>query len=42
MITLQLSNGERRTFGAWMRPAVIDAYCAKNNVTAEIVAFTPR
>lgn len=39
MITIAFSNGDTRTFGAWCRPAVIAAYCAKRGVTAEIVRF---
>jgi len=42
MITIAFSNGDLRTFGAWCRPAVVQAYCDKHGITAEIVAFTPR
>lgn len=37
MITIQFSNGDTRTFGAWCRPSVIDAYCAKQGLIAEII-----
>jgi hypothetical protein len=37
MITILFSDGEIRTFGSWCRPAVIAAYCAKRNITAEII-----
>lgn len=37
MITLRFSNGEQRTFGDWIGPAVIDAYCRKHGLTAIII-----
>ena len=38
MITITFSNGDTRTFGKWCRPSVIQAYCDKHGLTAEIVA----
>jgi hypothetical protein len=40
MITLRFSNNTTRTFGTWCRPSVVQAYCDKHGVTAEIVSVT--